>query len=254
MFDNLLRVLPLLTSLTGTDCAENVLALMFRNQDRFLSKLHLTTSLEHDQLVDIQTQCPNLEDIQVGIGRSLGDMHEVQLYRALGSLPKLSHLILLLNMTHIGLGDSSDDNNYDLDDYDHFSVSDQMQVIRNTLTNSAVDANLARGIFNVILNANRAVQSDAILSFTSLRVFTLRWGKVYASYPRLGRWLSKSWKCERTCVDMNSNGVWIEQFGVQKNEMANFDFHNHSSSKCEDHRRFRQVWEEVWPEAKGEED
>jgi hypothetical protein len=179
--NNLRRALPHPMSLTVTDGEKNVLAPMLPYQGPYLSKLHLTTFVEHDQFVNIQTQCPNLEDVRIVIDRSLGDRHQVQLYKTLDSWPKLSHLILLLNTT------------------DHFS-DDSEDAIRHTLMSSTIDANLAQSTLNVIFSANRGPHSTTLPTFTSLKTSPIeRWRDgpyhlaVESCHSKLIQYLAKSW-------------------------------------------------------------
>ena len=134
-----------------------------------------------EQIAKIGVHCPLLEDLSLTLCRSKGDAAEVASYRALGSIPKLQYISVVLDASnHTILGedalagfDLEDDdaeypetpNDSSFDDFDQQFFKNyggwrdpRNGHIRDAFINSAVDETLARAIFWAI-SSGKAVGS-----------------------------------------------------------------------------------------------
>ncbi|KLU90576.1 hypothetical protein MAPG_10428, partial [Magnaporthiopsis poae ATCC 64411] len=159
-------------SVSGHMQAE-VLCTALRHHGRTLRKLELLPwdpirngYMEHsvapmlvtqDLILQLQCLCPNLEELSLSIKRTRSDAREVALYRALGGFPHLRRLFITLNCSsrHDARSDvwildpamySDDDEHSEDDPLEHLRNGD----ICNIFFNSAVDADLARSIWDVV--------------------------------------------------------------------------------------------------------
>ena len=144
---------------------------------------------DSSQVDDISEYCRRLEDLALSIPRSMGDAKEVQMYRALGSLPRLQTLSLALDCEDVsldlqapGFGPTSILPSFD--DFDQeFSETFAAQRtgygrrprkghIRLAMLNAALDEDLARSIFDTISDAKP--KGDRTLPFERLELAPFR--------------------------------------------------------------------------------
>ncbi|KAL4814292.1 hypothetical protein BDW67DRAFT_177162 [Aspergillus spinulosporus] len=111
----------------------------------------LITSTEIRQ---IQQHCPNIYDLRLQIERTLGDQKEQDIYRALGELQRLRHLSLQLDVW----------NAVDLGAVDKAALRQPCYAER-IFINLAIDAELAREIFNLI-SSNSPIEILELMSGT----------------------------------------------------------------------------------------
>ena len=141
------------------------------------------------QVADISQYCRRLEDLALSIPRSMGDAKEVQMYRGLGTLPRLQTLSLALDCEDVslvlqapGFGPTSILPSFD--DFDQeFSETFAAQRagygrrprkghIRLAMLNAAIDEDLARSIFDTISDAKP--EGDRTLPFERLELAPFR--------------------------------------------------------------------------------
>lgn len=140
-----------------------------------LRKLDLSTwlvpggpRLRDDHIHQLADICPNLEHLTLEIRRSRGDATEVARYRSLGRLPRLQELHICLDVSPPGyvqntlggntttIRDTAIEPWFDEQDakYLQFTFKAYREGhVRDVLVNSAIDASLARSIFEVISGA-----------------------------------------------------------------------------------------------------
>ncbi|KAF2870576.1 hypothetical protein BDV95DRAFT_595306 [Massariosphaeria phaeospora] len=105
---------------------------------------------------DLRGCYPNLREITLPIPRTIGDEHEVRLYRALGTFTRVETISLQLHCSPFNLREEY----YKLATRDRpdkrlsFTLSPER--VRKTLINAAVDRQLAHSIYRIISNAYAA--------------------------------------------------------------------------------------------------
>lgn len=140
-----------------------------------LRKLDLSTwlvpggpRLRDDHIHQLADICPNLEHLTLEIRRSRGDATEVARYRSLGRLYRLQELHICLDVSPPGYIQNTPGGNtttirdtaiepwFDEQDAEYLQFTFKAYReghVRDVLVNSAIDASLARSIFEVISGA-----------------------------------------------------------------------------------------------------
>lgn len=172
-----LRHLPCLTTLRLTDWKRSISVVPVLHPE--LRILDLSTHLvrcqdplRNDHILGLAELCPHLEELTIEIRRSRGDAFEIALYRALGRLPRLQHLCLKLDASpapFISVVEPDGSLRQDTAVESWFDAWDTEYVrhglnphrrghIRDVFVNSAIDAALAKSIFEVVDSAKRGIQ------------------------------------------------------------------------------------------------
>ncbi|KAL8354515.1 hypothetical protein RB601_004085 [Gaeumannomyces tritici] len=200
-------------------------------------------AITRECILRLQAQCPGLEELSLPVKRTRSDTREVQLYRALGGFPRLRRLLVTLDCS--GRYDSRADvwqrgNPLYMEDDEH-SDHDPPHYVRNgdivnAFYNSAVDAGLARSIWDVVHASRRAHGGGAGGDGRRRR---LQWLKIYTTggddLGRPGRYddvfhvienLSRSWLVEPAVRgDQDAaGGVAVRELGVAAREARDRDY------------------------------
>ncbi len=168
---------------------------------------------------NVAALCPRLEAIHIRIQRHQGRAEETSAYRALGALPRLRSLTLQLGCAMP-------------------PSSDRDEMIRAILTNCAVDATLARAIFDEV--AIGAPLERLRIEPVGLEIDVLK------GFTQLAQWVARTWVCSRrlgdggqvVVVEEDTTGAWFAcPLGrkLSHRELQRLD------QKCKD------VWDDLWP-------
>lgn len=230
--------------------------------------LHPTSS----DLRQIVENCPVLENLAISIRRTYGDGQEVALYRALGSLPKLQHLTLDLDVSEAQCvpieptpEDSDDEASqvwipfdvHALPDHDLFREFDLEPCaiasnlsetpingrVRGALINTAIDKALACSIFEAI-SAGKPKMSLPLkrLDVKAIRVgeFVGNTGNINMSCAMVDIFnaIAKEWRVERNPRD-DTDGLVAKEIG----EPERFLDPNMRLVP-----ELTKVWRSLWPE------
>jgi hypothetical protein len=139
-------------------------------------------------IIEIALQCPNVQELDITISRSEGDIFEVEKYRSLGKFLALRDLKIRLDKTDIkSLVPEGNERTYDgvpitpphvsFDQFDlelcdkspdpDGSVCDRLLFrngdVRQTLVNAAIDETLVKRIFQIVEESKRANSSTRTL-------------------------------------------------------------------------------------------
>ncbi|KAG7284928.1 hypothetical protein NEMBOFW57_009543 [Staphylotrichum longicolle] len=139
-------------------------------------------------------KCPNLEIAELQIDRTLGDARECAIYRELRRLPRLRRLSLTLWFV---VHPNEDEWDATLDEQPMYHGEDiPRPYLSQAFANAAVDANLARAIFDRLTAPPGG-------SLERLRLLVRRKQGRYAPasdddrFGDLLRWFARDWICER---------------------------------------------------------
>lgn len=238
----LLRNLPRLTNLR-VKCWNRAISFI-PSLSPNLRKLDLRTwlipggaRLRDDLIHQLADICPNLEHLTLEIHRSRGDAAEVACYRSLGRLARLQELHICLDasppgyiqMTQDGSSITSRDTAIEpwFDHQDATYLLEPFDVyreghVRDVLVNSAIDAELARSIFEVVNGAKpgRSPGRAAPLPLERLEL-RARGGSDFADRPIEGSsWaplnqflvaLEREWRVERDVRDDSRGVVHVQE-------------------------------------------
>ncbi|KAH6892536.1 hypothetical protein B0T10DRAFT_594311 [Thelonectria olida] len=234
---DLLQLLSPLKSLrlTGSLVSGMILDAIISHHGGSLRRLKLLRprfSFSLGNIREISQKCPELEELEIMVRRLQGGEEEVKLYRALGTLPRLERLNLLLDCAVKALprpdNDDDQDETFDVSRVDRLSIPMMQQVFMN----AAMDSTLALDIFRVISRNN-----------SMLKVKLRPTGMHLAG--EFGRWvrcIGKSWMVRR-----NPNGEIVIQ-EVRKRERAYFEsFIFEKKRGGEETQRIKAAWDGLWP-------
>jgi hypothetical protein len=185
------------------------------------------------EILDIKTLCPQLNELSIKIPRSRGDANEVAIYKALGSFPKLDTLHLTLDCSNYFPVTIADDgtaneeivlpNDPSFDELDQQIISRPIPYpgptgpngaelyldirrghVRDALINSALDGVLARAIFSAVSSGKPPgallLETLAVTTAGGCRFRDNDWG-TSSRFKNLVRKISQSWFVERNVRD-----------------------------------------------------
>ncbi len=176
---------------------------------------------------DIAALCPRLDDLSVQVQRDQGGPDEISAYRALGALPRLRHLSLQLNC-------SVPRNN------------NRREMIRTTLANHAVDATLARAIFDEITGAAVGAPLESLKIDPEINVTGM------PDLDNLAWWVLSGWQCSR-----DDEGQVVvrqdceERFGIRtSNVRLRMGLRRRMIESVD--QEYKDVWNDMWPGGGGD--
>jgi hypothetical protein len=133
-------------------------------------------------------KCPNLEQAEFSVDRSLGDARECAVYRGLSRLPRLRRLSLrlwfIVSPNEVVL-DENRESNPEPEEIPRAYLS-------QAFANAAVDAGLACAIFDM-LSPSGGLQHLRLLTWRKRSPYVLGSGQ----FDLLLAWLGRNWICER---------------------------------------------------------
>lgn len=211
-----------------------------------------------DDVKRIGGSFPCLEELILNITRSRGNAHEVAIYQALGSMPKLRSLSLTLDVSKSCQGPRpepgrpfplplslplSSPNDATFDDYDR-QTFDGMPFYRNghvrdLFINSAIDSSLACAIFHK-MSAVQPTQTS-LLGFLQLQS-CIR-GTLTPDLRSIAAHLSRSWTVKRA-VDQDKFDTVI---AIEEKRDVNED---EASLQPRLNGRIGEIFRRIWPEKK----
>jgi hypothetical protein len=230
-------------------------------------RLKTAANFSQQEIMQLATNCPELENLSLQIRRSRGDAYEVATYRALGHFPRLRHLTLTLDASPppwVGIpgAPASEIPAVYTKVEDHFDESDAEKLaagpfpyrkghIKDVFVNTAVDEKLARAIFEVVSSA-KASNSSLPLETMIIRV---RGGADFCRMPmgpppgtglrpfltNLGR----EWFLERGLRNDQPDQVCATELGKKAREESDW-----APSFGNQRRRYAytEIFRRIWPE------
>ena len=211
--------------------------------------------ISHHWLQKLQQKCLHLQELELLFPRTKGDQQEVTRYRALGTLPRLTRLSLLLDCSQLPLPNSTnDDYSFRGDDNEHEDKHEQKaRCTREHLMNSALDSTLALAIFHAI--------SSRSLQFLKLQVSEGSGGNVEGGwtdvdFSNIVRWIARSWICER--IPGSGSGalgreqgekIMFREIGKRERmQLKTTDVLEDDLAEYYDGKLYKRIWKELWPE------
>lgn len=254
-----------------------------------LRKLDLSTwsvpgsaCLRDDHIHKLADTCPNIQHLSLEVPRSRGDAAEIARYRSLGRLVQLQELYICfdasppgyIQITQDGGTATSRDTAIEpwFDDQDATHLPEPFDVyreghVRDVLVNSAIDAELARSIFEVINGAKpgRSPGRAASLRLERLEL-RVRGGADFPDRSRIGsHWeplnqflvaLERDWRIERDVRDDSLGIFHVEELsrGLAKDPCYSQLYEawtrlsrTHYLDKTRSDQYWFGLWRRVWP-------
>ena len=127
---------PLCTLILGINVPQIIFGSALDHHGSRLRKLHLQprSGTDYNSIGDIariKERCPLLEVLGLAVHRSRGDSTEFATYKAIGSIPKLQHLSIILDATNFG-DQPETPNNTSSDRFDEQCIQDMFYPLGNT--------------------------------------------------------------------------------------------------------------------------
>jgi hypothetical protein len=199
-------------------------------------------------LQNLAEACPNLEQLQLWVNRTHGDSQEVGIYQALSRLPRLTCLHLRLWYT-IGpdedLWDEERDGEYPLSQiHDHHEIP--VEYLRDGFSNGALDATLARAIFDLISSNNNLSYLRLEMSRKMKRYAPQ--SRSYGTFDGLLAWFNRRWICRRHLGGEVDGQVTIRDPDSERTVGAGLEWKSLNDGELYiDADIFKQVFQDVWP-------
>lgn len=123
-----------------------------------------------DRVLQIQTQCPVLEELAIPVMRDKSSTSETETYKSFGKMESLRSLFITLDCANWQIGgDPTYDAQFDGEDQE-LAWSERHNVkrgnMREALINSAVDEALARSIWKMIIQNKRSRRLERLKLWT----------------------------------------------------------------------------------------
>ncbi|KAK6008119.1 hypothetical protein QM012_000022 [Aureobasidium pullulans] len=199
-----------------------------------------------DFILALREKCPRLEELALSVMRSQGDISEVAIYRALGTLRCTGKIYLAVYCPQ-PFPMSFETN----DQFDEFCSSGQtidgetQAGLDRALINHAFDEKLARSIFHTISKSKSAFSYP--LERLSLRV---QKADSYRALRDLFTYIGRSWTCIRNERDDRPHDCYISEYDPKdKLDREYIETWNSYSDKMED-SIISQALYRVWPAAR----
>ena len=226
---------------------------MLKRHGASLRRLQLSNIASLENIQQIRDACPELYHLRIGIQRSRGDKREVEIYKTIGSIPRLRSLSLSLHYV----------STLRMEGQSNEEISRLMQ---SELSNAAQDADLARAIFNIIFTANSQTRPGTIPAFYYMKtdgVGRPMWNGDFAflrsttnELAMVASRIARSWSCERQRADGEGGDVIIEETGQPQlraqNDARLEKWGDRLWTRDEDH--VRPAWWALWPESRTRDD
>lgn len=220
-----------------------------------LGRRYVAMLFGKDHILQIQANCPALEELSMPIKRTKSDAVEVDVYKSFGRMERLKSLFLTLDCSECWL-DRQNSYNHLFDEQDneccHYYQLDWLEKghLGNIFMSCAVDETLARSIWDTICQHKIGTQLQ------SLKLWTTGGG-------RLGEYhdnqdirdivdnLSRSWLIERV-VEEQINVRELGRRGRKMRDQELTDRYNMGRALTD--TEALRVFRRVWPKKEGGED
>jgi hypothetical protein len=213
---------------------------------------------EKAHILQIQDQCPKLQDLAISIKRTQSDAREVEIYESLGNMERLQFLFLILDCSNWQVardGALTNDllvDEEDLDFYFNTNTVIRKGHIREAFINCAVDETLARSIWGTICHNKTGKRLE------SLKIYTTGGSSFSAHIQPSDIWevvdnLSRSWLIERSIRD-DEDSINVKELGREAREARDrAEIENERSKGLADHSPVH-IFHRIWASKEGNKD
>ncbi|VUC33301.1 unnamed protein product [Clonostachys rosea] len=215
------------------------------DDDRNREEIPMVLTKEH--ILQIQAECPALEDLAVPVKRKRSSAAEVEIYRTLARMEHLRSLFLTLDCSEWRVKrDCTYDPPFDEEDNKIGQFGYKRGILRELLMNCAVDETLARSIWETIREGNRRLES--------LKLWTTGAGQFGSGQIHIAEDLythmSRSWLIEGVPRD-DKEIINIKELGRTEREAK--DAHRRTVGSKGPRPKEMEVFRRIWPSKEGSE-
>lgn len=232
---------------------------------------HIPMVCKKEHILQIQAQCPELQDLAIPVKRTKSDIREAEIYKSLSDMAQLQHLFLTLDCSdwrvtrdHTRTADPS----FDEIDRKTYSGGDPWVPqpkphilwghLREGFMNCAVDETLARSIWETICcnKSGKPLQSLKLYTTGGCSFGSgILHGK-YSDYIGVVKHLSRSWLIERGVRD-DEDALTVEELGRKAREARDQNLTERFVSVYGDdpeRNAVVQILHRIWPRKEGSRD
>ncbi|CAH0049042.1 unnamed protein product [Clonostachys solani] len=211
--------------------------------DRNREEIPMVLTKEH--ILQIQTECPALEDLAIPVKRLKSSAAEVDIYRSLAKMERLRSLLLTLDCSEWRVKrDSAYNPPFDDEDSRTGQFGYKRGILRDLLMNCAVDETLARSIWETTRGKR----------LESLKLWTTGAGQFGTGQIHIAEDLythmSRSWLIERVPRD-DKEIIHIKELGRAEREAK--DAHRRTVGSKGPRPKEMEVFRRIWPSKEGSE-
>lgn len=203
-----------------------------------------------DRILQIQAQCPVLEELAIPVMRDKSSASETEIYRCFGGMKSLRSLFLTLDCANWRIGrDRTYDPQFDEEDQElAFSYQDNVKRgnVKEALINGAVDEALAFSIWQIISQSKPGRRLERLKLWTTGVGFFASTASIYA-VDIVARTLSRSWLIERVPRD-DKEEIIIKELGQRARETYERGMSQSRGSEVD------QIYRSIWPQKEDSKD
>lgn len=221
---------------------------------------HIPMAFRKEHVLQIQTECPALQELAISVKRTKSDAREAEIYnKSFGKMERLQVLFLTLDCSNWqvtrGNNSTNDPLFNDEDDYKFYTHERKCLRkghIRETLINCTVDETLARSIWEIICRDKAGKRLE------SLKLYTTGGGNFgeargYSNISKVVENLSRYWLMEKSIRD-DEDIISVRELGrgarQARDELLTAFYNKHykedrTGSALPDHsvvHVFRRIW------------
>lgn len=204
-------------------------------------KDHNDVDIDAARVRDIQQRCPRLEDIELRVRRRQGGPEEVAVYRTLGRIPQLRRATLLLDCRSPYRDPTHNRNVHHGTLMAYHEPEGDVERVRNTLINLALDETLATEIFQKIISATPNCPLERLTLKPGIRDII---AAQFSEIDDFGRWIGRSWALRRHAT---SGEVRVREIDVNQGERE----YVHEDLEIVRYQG-EDVWRTLWPNKGGD--
>jgi hypothetical protein len=221
---------------------------------------------EKEHILQIQAQCPVLQDLTIQVKRTKSDFREAEIYRSFGKMECLQVLFLILDCSNPQAtrgSASTDDLFFDEDDHEFYSNTDtdlKKGYIREAFINCAVDKILVRSIWQTICRDKVGKQLESLKLYTT-GSSNFATNTEYNNIPQVIENLSHFWLIEKSVRD-DEDTIDVKELGLGAREIRDKEVTDFYNTHCGGDRTGSSlahfsavhIFRRIWPSKAGSED
>ncbi|CAI6340713.1 unnamed protein product [Periconia digitata] len=207
----------------------------------------------------IANSCPHLEDIEFNMLRTCGNKEEVEIYKALGSMPRLKRASLTLDLWIYDPKPPPNPENTRATRH-LYSEEEVLYFMKLGFLNSPIDEPLARAIFETISTTQAKAQPSSRPRFEGLMIQPhCIWRRDYITFPNeqvfnIAAAMRQTWYCTRDQRDTHPHRLVLTRDARYDNLDYLFkkNLYRHLTPSHGGDAVFAAAWKAAWPHSTGD--
>jgi hypothetical protein len=207
----------------------------------------------------IANSCPHMEDIKFNMLRTCGNKEEVEIYKALGSMPRLKRASLTLDLWLYDPNPPPNPENMRVT-MRSYSEEEIIYFLRLGFLNCPIDEPLARAIFETISTTQATARPSLRPRFEGLMIKPhCLWRRDSIGFPNEQVWnvttaMRQTWYCTRDPRDTHPNELVLSRevrYG-SLDDLFNKNLYRHLTPSQGGDAVCAAAWKAAWPHSTGD--